>query len=85
MADRAAKVWQIQEAKQRLSQVLQSAVTDGPQFISKHGQDFAVVLSIGEFSRLTGGDFKDHLRSAPDFDALELSRSREIQEPFELE
>jgi len=70
--------WQLQEAKQRFSEVVRSAMSDGPQFVTKHGDEVAVVLDIREYRRLKGGtqDFKAFLRSAPDFDELELERSR---------
>jgi len=68
--------WQLQEAKQRFSEVVRSAMSDGPQFVTKHGDEVAVVLDIREYRRLKGGtqDFKAFLRSAPDFDELERSR-----------
>ncbi len=29
--------WQVQEAKQRLSEVIRRAVSDGPQVVTRHG------------------------------------------------
>ena len=79
--------WQLQEAKQRFSEVVRSATSEGPQFVTKHGDEVAVVLDIREYRRLKGGaqDFKAFLRSAPDFDELELGRSREPARAVELE
>ena len=70
--------WQLQEAKQRFSEVVRSAASDGPQFVTRHGDEVAVVLDIREYRRLRGGtpDFKEFLRSAPDVE-LDLDRSRE--------
>ncbi len=82
MADSAAKLWQMPEFQEQFCHILELAIAQGPQFISKDGEPVAVLLSIDEFARLSGGDFKDHLRSAPDFAVLELSRSREIQPPI---
>lgn len=45
--------WQLQEAKNKLSQVAEKAVTYGPQVITKHGQDAVVVVSRAEYDRLT--------------------------------
>lgn len=71
--------WQLQEAKQRLSELLREAQTHGPQIITRHGEDAAVVLSLADFSRLRGEpDLKEFLASAPDFQQLELTRSREV-------
>jgi prevent-host-death family protein len=68
--------WQLQEAKQRFSELIRSVETDGPQFVTRHGEEVAVVIDIAEYRRLRGGaeDFKAFLRSAPDLD-LEISRS----------
>jgi prevent-host-death family protein len=68
--------WQVQEAKQRFSELIRSVQVDGPQFVTKHGEEVAVVVSIAEYRHLRGGggDFKEFLKSAPDVD-LEVSRS----------
>jgi prevent-host-death family protein len=46
--------WQIQEAKQRFSEVLRAVHNDGPQTITRHGEEIAVVVDIDEYRRLTG-------------------------------
>ena len=45
--------WQIQEAKQRFSEMIRAVMTEGPQVITRHGEDVAVVVDIGEYRRLT--------------------------------
>ena len=71
--------WQLQEAKQRFSELIRSVETDGPQFVTRHGEEVAVVIDIAEYRRLRGGghDFKQFLRSGPDFDLLEIDRPTE--------
>ena len=44
--------WQIQEAKNHLSEVVAQASSQGVQTITKHGKPVAVVLGIGEFQNL---------------------------------
>ena len=44
--------WQLQDAKNRLSQVVERAVQDGPQTITLRGKPTAVVVSFEEFRRL---------------------------------
>lgn len=67
--------WQLQEAKQRFSELIRSAASDGPQFVTRHGEEVAVVIDIGEYRRLrSGDDFKAFLRAAPDID-LDIDRS----------
>lgn len=69
--------WQLQEAKQRFSELIRSAHTDGAQVVTRHGEDVAVVLGIDEYLEITGAttDFKTYLRSAPDLDQLEILRA----------
>jgi prevent-host-death family protein len=78
-------LWQVQEAKQRFSELLRAAKQDGPQVVTRHGEEIAVVVDIAEYRRLRGDvmDFKDFLRSGPDFDGLELARSAE--QPREID
>lgn len=70
--------WQLQEAKQRLSEVVRRALEDGPQVVTRHGRDAVVVVSAEQFEKLSGGrpDFKEFLRGGPDFRQLKISRDR---------
>ena len=45
--------WQVQEAKQRFSEVLRAVENSGPQTITRHGEEVAVVIDIAEYQRLT--------------------------------
>lgn len=47
-----ARVWQIQEAKNKLSEVVEEAIQHGPQVISRRGAEVAVVLSYEEYRTL---------------------------------
>ncbi|MFT5115600.1 MAG: antitoxin Phd [Parasphingorhabdus sp.] len=44
--------WQLQEAKNKFSQVVKLAREDGPQIITVHGQPSVVVLAITDYERL---------------------------------
>ena len=44
----------MQEAKQKFSELLRKAHSDGPQFVTRHGEEVAVVIDIEEFRRLQG-------------------------------
>lgn len=71
-------VWQLQAAKQRFSELVERARRDGPQLVTKHGRDAVVVVSVEEYRELTSdGDFVAFLRTAPDFDLLELGRAKD--------
>ncbi|MBS0639602.1 MAG: type II toxin-antitoxin system Phd/YefM family antitoxin [Acetobacteraceae bacterium] len=44
--------WQLQDAKNRFSEVVKRAREDGPQTVTVHGQRAAVVVSALEFDAL---------------------------------
>ncbi|MFM2176621.1 MAG: hypothetical protein RL015_719 [Verrucomicrobiota bacterium] len=44
--------WQLQTAKNRFSEVVNRAITDGTQTITRHGKPVVVVMSQEEFRRL---------------------------------
>jgi prevent-host-death family protein len=65
--------WKLAEAKNRLSEVVTRAVTEGPQTIRRH--DAAVVVVAEETYRALAGEkptFKDWLLNGPRTDELEL-------------
>lgn len=45
------RAWQIQEAKNRLSEVIECALHDGPQMISRRGKQVAIVVSVEEWKK----------------------------------
>jgi prevent-host-death family protein len=72
-------VWQLQQAKQRFSEVVRRALADGPQVVTRHGREAVVVVSAADFKTRRRGpakDFKEFLRSAPDLGRLRLGRDR---------
>lgn len=62
--------WQIQDAKQRFSEMIRAVTSEGPQVITRHGADVAVVIEIGEYHRLTkrGVDLPSVLLGGPKLD-----------------
>jgi antitoxin Phd len=71
--------WQVQEAKMRLSEVIDKAQTKGPQLITRHGIERAVVLSIDDFRSLTADkpDLRAYLLGGPKVDDFRVRRSRD--------
>jgi prevent-host-death family protein len=45
--------WQLQEAKSRFSEVVERAIQDGPQTVTRHGKDAVVIVSAEQFQRGT--------------------------------
>jgi antitoxin Phd len=44
-------IWQLQDAKAKLSEVVEKAMNGEPQFITKRGEPAVVVISQAEFLR----------------------------------
>ena len=68
--------WQLQDAKNRFSEVVEEALHEGPQTVTRRGEPVVVVVAIDTWRRITGGgpSLKDYLRAAP-LDGLDLGRS----------
>lgn len=71
--------WQLQEAKQKFSELVRRTLEDGPQTVTRHGEEVVVVVPVEEWRRLSGEkmDFKEFLMSAPEgLELLEIERPR---------
>jgi prevent-host-death family protein len=62
-----ARVWQLQEAKNKFSEVVEEALQHGPQIITRRGIETAIVLSFAEYRKLTLSRKKlsDFFRESP--------------------
>jgi len=80
--------WQIQEAKARLSTVVRNAEQEGPQEITHHGRSVAVLLSRGDYDRLTGNSQSliEFMQRSPlyDQDDLLIERDQSLTREVEL-
>ena len=45
--------WQLQEAKNKFSEVVEEAMKSGPQLITKRGAEAVILLSYADYRRLT--------------------------------
>jgi antitoxin Phd len=72
--------WQLQDAKAKFSELVQKALEEGPQTVTRHGKDAVVVLSVHEYRKLRERrpSLKEVLMSGPEGE-LELP-PRTIQE-----
>jgi prevent-host-death family protein len=72
--------WKLQEAKTRLSEVIKQARTTGPQIITRHGTERALVLSFEDFRSLTAHKpgLKDYLLGGPKVDDFEIDPDRDM-------
>lgn len=67
--------WNLAEAKNLLSEVVNLALSEGPQTITRR-KDAVVVISAGRYAELNGRrpSFKDFLLGGPSLDGLDLER-----------
>jgi antitoxin Phd len=79
-------VWQAQEAKARLGMVIEQARIEGPQTITRHGKERAVILSVEDYRALVAHrpDFKSYLLGGPKVDGFEVGRDRDTGRKFAL-
>lgn len=70
MTEAAKTHWQLQEAKQKFSQVVRAAESHGTQFVTRHGGEVVAVVPIQEYRRMVGEgeDFIAHLLTFPELD-----------------
>ncbi len=77
--------WNLGDAKSRLSEVVNLALTEGPQTITRRN-DAVVLLSAETYAELTvqRQSFKDFLMSGPSFAGLDLERDKSPMRDIEL-
>ena len=69
--------WPVQDAMSRFSELLDAAIAEGPQIVTKHGVETAVLLPIEQWrklERMTKPDLKELLLSSE-------SRTEELTPP----
>ncbi len=69
--------WKLAEAKNKFSEVVRRALTEGPQRVTRR-DDAVVILSEADYERLTGQrpGFRDYLMSGPTLADVDLERDR---------
>jgi prevent-host-death family protein len=80
-------IWQLQDAKNQFSAVVKAAEKDGPQVITVHGKEKAVVLSAEAYQRLMSRDksLLEFFQTSPWANVdIDLSRSKDTGREIEL-
>jgi len=64
---KSARTWAVSKAKAKLSAVIDSALSDGPQTITRNGRKVVVVVSAEEWERKAGrkGNLAEFFASSP--------------------
>jgi antitoxin Phd len=72
------QIWQLQEAKARLSEVVRLCVQEGPQILTVRGKEEVVILSKQEYELLIGSkpNLFEFMRHSP-LKGLEISFERD--------
>ena len=79
-------VWQVQEAKNRFSELMERAANEGPQTVTRHGRAVVRVVAIaqGEAAdpkRTADDGFVEYLLNSPKVDGFELPVRRSRKSP----
>ncbi|MGB8211968.1 MAG: type II toxin-antitoxin system Phd/YefM family antitoxin [Anaerolineales bacterium] len=71
--------WQIQDAKNKLSEVIAQAIKQGPQLITRHGEKTAVLISYSEYEKLckSQGKLSEFFRASP-LAGIDLRRDKSL-------
>lgn len=77
--------WNLADAKNRFSELVNLALTSGPQRVNRR-KDSVIVISLAEYERLkrTRATFKDYLLQGESFDVLNLERDSSASRDLEL-
>jgi prevent-host-death family protein len=46
------RTWQLQEAKNKFSEVVEEAIKHGPQVVTKRGQETVIVIAFEDYQKL---------------------------------
>ena len=80
-------VWQLQDAKNKFSEVVQRACTEGPQLVTRRGMDAVVIVSAREYQKMQRPKkgLVEFMRTSPLSDVkLDLERLRDTPRETDL-
>ena len=86
MARLARSKWKLADAKNRFSELVNRALTEGPQRVERRA-DAVVVLDLREYEKLTGkkAGFKEFLTApGPSLKGVDVARDRSPMRDVEL-
>ncbi len=81
------KIWKLQDAKAQFSKIVNDALKNGPQYVTRRGTKAVVVVSVQEYEQLLSEkpSFKEFLLSCPKMDQdFELERQQDLPRSIEL-
>jgi antitoxin Phd len=81
------KIWKLQDAKAQFSKIVNDALKNGPQYVTRRGTKAVVVVSVREYEQLLSDkpSFKEFLLSCPKMDQdFEFERQQDFPRSIEL-
>ena len=79
--------WTLQVAKNKFSHVVNCALSDGPQYVTRRGVETVVVISVKDYEALASSEpsFTDFLLSCPKLDGEDpFARRKEYAKGADL-
>lgn len=79
--------WQLQEAKNKFSEVVEKALHEGPQRVTRHGEEVVVVVASSQFQKMgkPAGKLSSFLATSPlRGTKLNLTRSTDLARDLKL-
>lgn len=73
--------WKLQDAKNHFSEVVECAMKDGPQEVTKHGEHAVVILSFAQYEELSRPkkNLVDFFKESPFYGMeLDFERSKDL-------
>ena len=81
------RTWQIKDARANFATLVDKAISDGPQIVTRNGKKAVVVVSIDEWIRreCRHGDLVDFFANSPlREEEIEIERQRDYPREIEL-
>lgn len=80
------KKWKLQDAKNHFSELVEDAINEGPQEVTRRGEHAVVILSFAKYQELTKPkeDLVTFFRNSP-FHGMDLEFERSKDIPREIE
>jgi prevent-host-death family protein len=77
--------WLLAEAKNKFSEVVRLAISEGPQRVTRRN-DVVIIVSEEHYLKITGQkkSFKEFLREGPGMEDIDLTRDDSLMREIEL-
>ncbi len=78
--------WQARDTQRSFNALVQRALDEGPQIVTRQGEDVVVVLAIADYESLMKPllPFNRFLLEGPSFDDIEIVRNQGLTRAVEL-